>query len=229
MERKVLVIGTDQEQRNIGSAIAAFLQSTSYGKVVGVPYRDGHDMPSEKDMTGYTDIVVACGYMKIEPFDELKPDDLFTIIDACLTIPLWAVQNFVRATKNNRVQPKGIVLIGSYAHNHVLSNSVPYCAAKAGIDMAVKGLAWELTGQKYNVFGVHPHSVQDTPMTDRVIEQIMHNKILTREQAIDYWQKDMRLGSRLTRHEIARTVYMLLTPPTRHLSGACLELYGGER
>jgi NAD(P)-dependent dehydrogenase (short-subunit alcohol dehydrogenase family) len=188
-------------------------------------------MPTVAEMVSakYTDLIVTCGYMTIRPFEELEPSEIFMIVDACLSTPLWAVNNFVKATAEIRNQPRAIILLGSYAHNHVLSNSVPYCAAKAGIDMAVKGLAWELTGQKYNVFGVHPHSVQDTPMTDRVIRQIMHSKILSREQAIDYWQKDIKLGSRLTKAEIARTIYMLLTPPTRHMSGACIELYGGER
>lgn len=171
-------------------------------------------------------LVVSTGLAIIRPYAAYQDIQIEKIIEANLTIPLIAARRYAV----ERICGGTIILIGSYAHDHVLSNSVPYCAAKAGLAHATRCLAWDLTSKGFLVYCVHPHSVRDTPMTKKVIREVAYTKGVTVVEAEEYWKKDLQLPSRLTKGEVAAVVNELvkgnLTP---HLSGSNIDLYGGER
>jgi NAD(P)-dependent dehydrogenase (short-subunit alcohol dehydrogenase family) len=232
MERHVLVLGTNPAKTNIGSAIERAL--AQHVNTTGLYIRNLVSVPTERDFDKYlcTDLVVACGLTVMKPFETYRDHDVSDVIEACLTTPMIAARRWARVVLDSPLLDIrcNLVFIGSYAHDHVLTNSAPYCAAKAGIDMAARCLAWELTGRDINVFVVHPHSVQETPMTEDVLDTIAFQKGLSELDALRYWERNMRLGQRLTKDEIGAVVTSLILDPwTPHMSGNSIELYGGER
>lgn len=234
MEANTLVLGVGQN--NIGSAIDAEL--AVHCTVDPLTINGAHDVPTVEEMRnggvgghGYRYLVISCGYARIEPFAEFSESEMNKVIKANLTTPLYAIRNFLKATEDHSPEaPCCVVVIGSYGADHILSNSVPYCAAKAGINHAVKCLAWDYTSHGYRFHVVNPHSVEDTPMTSQVIREIQMTKKMDEGEAMDYWKRSLLLTKRLTRGEVAKTVkWLLLDAPTSHLSGTSIELYGGER
>lgn len=227
MDESALVVGTGDG--NIGEQVVKTL-SNEFAVVHGAMIRDQSDVPTVEYMyeRNYQHLIVTCGFMQIEPFHLLDPIVNAKIIQACLTTPLKAIHNFLCATQPPQNECC-VIVIGSYGHDHILSNSVPYCAAKAGINHAVKCLAWDYTNEGYRFNCINPHSVSDTPMSHRVIEQIERTKGLSTSEAHAYWERTLLLPKRLTRAEVAEVVLWLMNSPTAHLSGSSIELYGGER
>jgi NAD(P)-dependent dehydrogenase (short-subunit alcohol dehydrogenase family) len=231
MDRNVLIIGVDVEGNNIGSAIEFEIKRTT--KATGVVLEKYGDLPSPAEITaaGYTDLVVSCGLTVMSPFEDQMDGALIEVVEACLITPMIAARRFAMAqVLQERDYRSKIILIGSYAHNHVLSNSAAYCASKAGLHMLGRCLGWELTSKMIDTIVVHPHSVLNTPMTKTVLDTIEFQKGLLPSEAVAYWERDLLLDKRLTKNEIAELVSnLVLGRATAHLSGTAIELYGGSR
>lgn len=103
-----------------------------------------------------------------------------------------------------------MVFVGSYGASHVLSNSVSYCAAKAGLDMMARALAWDLRFTAFRCYCVHPYHVEGTPMASQVEQEIMHTKKITRQQAVEYQRKDLGATPPLVADDVACFVARLL-------------------
>lgn len=190
-----------------------------------IPIRKSQSCPWAK----YDALVISTGLAIIRPYGAYSDIQIEKIIEANLIVPLLAARRYIVERQSENIGGR-IIFIGSYAHDHVLSNSVPYCAAKAGLAHATRALAWDMTSKGFLIYCVHPHSVSDTPMTEKVIAEIAYSKGLSLEQAREYWKKDLRLHARLTKGEISQVVEHLVTGTlTPHLSGANIDLYGGER
>lgn len=232
MERHVLVIGSDIEGENIGSAIEAEINSSAW-RATGMPINGYQDLPDMQVLKIFSDLVITCGATVMKPFMVQTDHEISKVLDACLYTPMVACRRFVAARMSSVYTPPErfkIILLGSYAHDHVLSDSAPYCAAKAGLHHFAKCLAWETTAHGFDTIVVHPHSVQHTPMTDRVMDALQANKGIGPTEAAEYWCKDLKLHYRLTKSEIARLVASLILDETSpHMSGAAIELYGGSR
>lgn len=228
MEDRALIVGA--AAGNIGSAIDA--EIGAFMPTEAISLQGQRDIPSPEDIGhNYRYLVVSCGFTEIKPLDELDQGTVLKIVNANLTTPLLLIRNFLIATRFPQPgEDCCVVVIGSYAHDHVLSNSVAYCAAKAGINHAIKCLAWDYGDKGYRFHCINPHSVEDTPMTREVITQIQMTKQMTEAEALDYWKRTLILPNRLTRAEVARTVsWLIFDAPTMHLNGSSIELYGGER
>ena len=115
------------------------------------------------------------------------------------------------------------------AYNHPLNGSAVYCASKAGLAMLMKCLAWELAPKGYDVYTIHPSNVEDTPMSDDTIDGLRRYRNMTLPEAEAYWGDSPIRDEILTKWEIADLVRTLLSPNTGYLSGAQLELSGGQR
>ena len=90
-------------------------------------------------------------------------------------------------------------------------------------------MAWELTPE-FLVSIVHPYHVPSTPMGQEVLEGLIKNRGMTREEAEHYQRKDARLPEHLTPTEIAEYInWMLAAPEAAWLSGQGISLYGGVR
>lgn len=233
MEDQALVVGA--AAGNIGMAIED--QLASYVPTDGININGPQHGLTVEDLATYRYLVISCGSTDINPLHEQGDLTLRRVIDACLTTPLDIIANWIIARIpfsgtdwHSSKEESVCIVIGSYAQDHVLSNSTAYCAAKAGINAAIKSLAWDYTAKGFRFHCLNPHSVEDTPMTGKVVEQIAEQKGMNTDEAMAYWKRTLLLPNRLTRQEIAQTVHwLLLDAPTPHLSGTSIELYGGER
>lgn len=182
-------------------------------------------------------LVITLGSTYKEPFWDVREYDIERVIRSCLTLPLLCARRYVEATRMsdreielNRGEPRHIVFVGSYAHNHPFTNGTVYCAAKAGLDMAARTLGWELTDRGYRVHIVHPWHVKGTPMWQEVEQGVMKSKGWTKEEADAYADRDLKMPEGLTPEDVAAVVRLLLTEPvTGWMSGTAIELTGGTR
>lgn len=178
-------------------------------------------------------LIVTLGKTAKTHFSEIAEHDVVNMIKANLTLPLEAARRFVAASGmclHKDVRPRWIIFIGSYAHDHPFTNGTLYCAAKAGLNMAARTLAWELTDLGYRVTCINPHHVPGTPMWKEVERGVMESKGWTKQQADEYAHRDLKMPDPLTPQDIAEIVHAVLTTPAAGwLSGAGLDLYGGTR
>jgi NAD(P)-dependent dehydrogenase (short-subunit alcohol dehydrogenase family) len=231
MEDAALVVGS--AAGNIGMAIEQELAQQL--PTDGIEVINSNHGLRWQDLQAYRYLVITCGVSDITPLDKQSLRGIARVVDACLTTPLDILRTWIESREaftghSGRLQSSHAVVLGSYAHDHVLSNSTAYCAAKAGLNMAIKSLAWDYAAKGFRFNCINPHSVEDTPMTGRVIEQIAVQKEISTDEAMAYWKRTLQLPERLTRAEVAKTVaWLMLDCPTAHLSGSSIELYGGER
>jgi NAD(P)-dependent dehydrogenase (short-subunit alcohol dehydrogenase family) len=178
-------------------------------------------------------LVVSLGYTASVPWLEgpngdVQEEDIDDVIRACLTLPLMAAKLYVQ--ERHEYGDGKVVFIGSYAHDHVLSDSVAYCAAKAGLAQATRALAWDLTPAGFQFHIVHPYHVPDTPMGAAVVGNMMVQRGMTAGQAEEYQRKDLLLEDHLKPEEVASVVHWLLEAPVaKWLGGQGINLYGGTR
>jgi NAD(P)-dependent dehydrogenase (short-subunit alcohol dehydrogenase family) len=188
-------------------------------------------------------LIITLGKTAKTHFAEINDWDVGQMIKANLVLPLEAARRFVQACEQPGVagarlrgdrlenpRTRWIIFTGSYAHDHPFTNGTLYCAAKAGLNMAARTLAWELTDRGYRVACVNPHHVPGTPMWSEVERGVMESKGWTKEQADEYAHRDLKMPRHLSPEDIAWMVHTLLTVPAAEwLSGAGLDLYGGTR
>jgi NAD(P)-dependent dehydrogenase (short-subunit alcohol dehydrogenase family) len=222
-----MVLGASRTEQNIGAAVRDELSHWGW-TVDGSDCRDEdgvYRIPST-DFKQYDAMVITLGYTRVIPFDQASEDDIHEVIRGSLILPLMAARGYVR---DRGSRGGSVVLVGSYAHDHPLTNGAAYCAAKAGLAAAVRELAWEMT-PVFFFHIVHPYHVPATPMGQRVVESLMESKDLTRDQADAYQRKDLRMPEHLQPSEIAEVVQWLLTEPAaKWTAGSGINLYGGSR
>jgi len=231
--RTAVVTGASK-RGSIGQAIVEML--------TGIPYHSIH-YPAEyqldvtnpdqveryfTSLAGMDTLICSHGVNAMSWFENMSIMDITRIIDVNLTGSAIVAHSFVNRTLGLPWR-KQIIFIGSMAYNHVLNASAAYCASKAGLAMLTRCLAWELAPKGYDVFCVHPSNTEGAPMTEDTIQGIMSYRNVPREEAEGYW------GAVLPRHrwlqpkDIARTIEHLLKDESGYLSGANLELAGGQR
>jgi NAD(P)-dependent dehydrogenase (short-subunit alcohol dehydrogenase family) len=186
------------------------------------------DYNIESDFEPFTALVMCHGVTHLDWIEDIPPERIDQAIMVNLTASIHLVQQFVRSTINAPHRKK-IISIGSMAHRAVLNGSAAYCASKAGLAHFMRCAAWELAPKGFDVYSIHPSNVQGTTMTEDTIKGLARYRSLTREDAEAYWATGNPHTSALTTDEIARLVGYLLQPGTRYLSGANLELAGGQR
>jgi ketoreductase len=115
------------------------------------------------------------------------------------------------------------------AYKAVLNGSSPYCAAKAGLAHFARCLAWELAPKAFDVFCVHPSNTKGTPMTEETIKGLMRYRGLDRKEAEAYWGAVLPKWQWLLPENIADLVSFLVSGKAEYLSGANLDMAGGQR
>lgn len=231
-ERKLAtVLGARQGVENIGSAIVEDLESFDWTVTGDDCYREQLRTYIIPEISPYSDALIIClGMTNGDPLHEQAEPLLEAIIRANLTLPLRAAARYISA-RMEKGKGGRIVLLGSYAHRHPLSNSIPYCAAKAGINMAAQCLGWDYTKHGFYTVAVHPYHVTDSEhMWEEVQKNVMKAKWMTREQADEYANRDLQMPKPLSRWDIARTVSRWLeSDAAAWQSGSSIELFGGSR
>lgn len=225
MPKRVMVLGSRPGSGNIGSAIADRLRDE--GCVVSendCSTLDGYVVPGV-NLEPYDVCVITLGATSLTGMRDCLEADIYNVIFGSLMLPMMCIRKYVQDRKTEGK----IIVIGSYAHDHSLTNCSAYCAAKAGLDAAVKELGWELTPD-FITHIIHPYHVPTTPMGKEVIRGMINDRGMSREEAEAYQKKDLKLWRHLHPEDIADVVHWLLTEPSADwLSGQHLNLYGGVR
>jgi NAD(P)-dependent dehydrogenase (short-subunit alcohol dehydrogenase family) len=232
---KAIVLGG--RPGNIGGAIAERLRQDkdNFVHMDDCLHQPSHTVanyypPLPAELSGYDACVITLGATHMGEMGALSADDIHKVIYGSLELPLQCVNNYVKGRREIHDTGGQIIMIGSFAHDHVFTNCTAYCAAKAGLEMASKSLAWELMPD-FSVHTIHPHHVQGTPMTDEVQKGMMKGvHKMTREEANAYQRKDLRMPDIIKPEAVAEMVHLLLTQPVaKWLVGGGLNFYGGVR
>lgn len=220
----VMITG-DSKAGSIGEAIRKHLSSSCQV--------DSFQGDICNDTTGiilddYDTLIMCHGCTHLDWFESYPLSKAKRIFDVNLFGSFKMTQAFVKETINTEHR-KRIISIGSMAYKAVLNGSAAYCASKAGLAHLMKCLAWELAPKGYDVYSIHPSNTLGTPMSKDTIEGLQHYRKMTEQQATDYWNDTMIRQQSLTTDEIVELIYYLLFHKTGYLSGAQLELGGGQR
>lgn len=175
-----------------------------------------------------TALICCHGITHLDWFEDQTEASIKDQIEINLTYTAVICSEFVNATITNGFKKK-IILIGSMAHKAVLNGSAAYCASKAGVVMLSRCLAWELAPKGYDVFVINPSNTQDTPMTEDTIEGLQRYRNLSRSEAEGYWGASLPKQRWLQKYDISSLVSFLLSGQSEYLSGAVLDLPGGQR
>lgn len=223
----VVVAGSDGHS-NIGAAIATNFrrdgaevihfnkESIDLGRG-GYPFK-GHE----------TVLVLANGRSYMD-WIEYQPDgEIEEMLNDNLRASMRAARDFVKATIHTP-ERKTIIFIGSMAHQAKLNGSAVYCAVKAGLAHFARCLAWELAPKGYNVFCIHPSNTEGTPMTEETIKGLERYRHLTRQEAEAYWGASLPRHKWLQPQDIANLATFLASGHADYLSGADLNMGGGQR
>jgi NAD(P)-dependent dehydrogenase (short-subunit alcohol dehydrogenase family) len=117
-------------------------------------------------------------------------------------------------------------LVVSDAAHTPMRNSFAYCTSKAAAEMGVRVLARELF-PRWTVVGVNPGVVGDTAMTESVDAKVRDLRGWTKEEADEYEAKTSVLGRRVTKREVAETLWFAVSGPEA-LNGSIITVNGGK-
>lgn len=175
------------------------------------------------------DTLILChGVTHMDWFEEAPPEKLLEVVNVNLTGTIMAIQEFVKATIDS-AHKKQIIVIGSMASKAVLNGSAVYCASKCALNHLIKCLAWELAPKGFDLFIINPSNTEGTPMTEDTITGLMRYRGLSRQDAEAYWGACLPRKDWLQTSDIAGLIDFILFGPSQYLSGATLDLAGGQR
>lgn len=223
----VIIIGYNSN--NIGGEINNVL--TKLGHIVDTLSEDEFDVNYHNENINwdlYDTFIFNSGVTYLNWLENQPDKNIEIVIDTILIGAIKTTKYIINCTLNTKVI-KTIIYIGSMAHNHVLNASAPYCAAKAGLQMFAKCMAYELAPKGYRVYCVNPSNVQDSPMAEKTIDELMKYRGINRDQATEYWGADCPMEKFLSKVEIGEIIAFLLTDSARYLSGSEINLPGGNR
>jgi len=220
----VLLTG-DSKPGSIGEYIRlALTKHQAHVESSNIDVRHYIRLPPEK----YNTLIMAHGAMHLDWLEVAPMEALENVVNVNLTGTIRLVQAFVRSTLDNPTR-KTIIGIGSMAHKAILNGSAAYCASKAGMVKFLQCAAWELAPKGYDVYIINPSNTAGTPMTEQTVRGLMRYRDMTREQAEEYWNDSPLREQILQPQEISDLVLFLLSGRAPYLSGACLDLGGGQR
>lgn len=239
--QRAYVLGARLDSGNIGDAIVSHLFDEGWHVLADDcwnPHFETYDPPlvEQFEELDADALVITLGQTYNESFDSLDSNTLTDVLDANLLLPLEAARRYVKACDTNLHKvPRSnklrhIIFTGSYGHEHPFTNGTLYCAAKAGLDAAVRALGWELTDKGYRIHIVHPYHVQGTPMWSQVEEGVKQRYGMTDDESYMEVRKDLKMPDLLVASEVAEVVHALLTVSAlQWTSGTGIKLYGGTR
>lgn len=119
-----------------------------------------------------------------------------------------------------------VVAIVSDASRTPMRGSIAYCSSKAALAAAIKVAARELAPD-WNVNGISPSAVFDTPLTDWIDETVPKFRGWTRAEAAGYEMAGVPKKRRAYKDEVAQlTISTLLGPD--FVSGSIIDITGGK-
>jgi len=225
--RRILVTGAGREG-SIGLSLAV---SLSYGNITRCFEGDIRDPANVREnllRQEYDAIILCHGITHLDWIENSPVEKMKEIFDVNLFGTALIASEFVSLSIGSPFR-KTIIIIGSMARSAVLNGSAAYCASKAGVAHLGKCLAWELAPKGYDVFVINPSNTADTPMTNDTIEGLMRYRNLSRAEAEAYWGASLPKANWLQKSDINELAAFLLSGKAEYLSGAQLDLAGGQR
>lgn len=224
---------------NIGSSISIRLRKDFNAKIIEYDKLESekYDVNEPSFLNRFSDVceehspnvlILSHGVSHLEWFEDYLDYQYEEIIRTNLLSYMFLINRFVNKTIESKFI-KYIVVIGSMAYKNVLNGSIPYMVSKAGLAHLVSGLAWELAPKNYNVVGIHPANVENTPMSQDMIRKISNFRNIDRDEANEYWRAICPKQFFVTKDQISELVSLFLSSKIDHLSGANIEMKGGQR
>lgn len=227
-DTKVVVLGA--KPGNIGWTIADKLSAEGYENIAVVD-REYMDLANVSDPELYedTDILIMCqGTTHIDWIENQTTRQIENQLKDSLFSHIRQTSTFVNATINAPYR-KSIIYIGSMAYRNILNGSSVYCAAKAGLNMFARCMAWELAPKGYDVYIIHPGNVKDTPMATHTIRELQRYRGMTSLEAQLYWNTGNPRNTILEADDIATLVSEICDNKLTYTAGNPIDLTGGQR
>ena len=229
-DSNVVVLGA--VEGNIGGIIAEALESDGYRSVT-MWDRDDDDLlhinGNLSEIYSDTDILIMCqGTTHIDWIENQTTNWIAKQIGDSLLSHILQTNEYVKQTIDKPFR-KTIIYVGSMAYRNVLNGSSVYCAAKAGLNMFARCMAWELAPKGYDVYVIHPGNVKDSPMARSTIKQLAEYRGLTPLEAELYWNTGNPRNTILTPYNIAELVCQLCHGTLQYCAGNPIDLTGGQR
>jgi len=185
--------------------------------------------PTLSKLYADTDALIMCqGRTHLDWIERQSIDNIHDQLTDSLYTHMVQTREFVEASIY-RPYKKQIIYVGSMAYRQVLNGSSIYCAAKAGLNMFARCMAWELAPKGYDVYILHPGNVADSPMAESTINQLCRYRGITRQEAERYWNTGNPRTTILTKHDIAVLVEEILDNKMMYAAGNPIDLTGGQR
>lgn len=224
----VLVIGARPD--SLGSAVANVLRGKGFGVATAGISGEEHflDITNPADIkhiireTHPSDIVVTSG---VNLPSNLRADgfevNMRMSFDVNVGGPMMVMNewlNHLNDYPNLKRNARAFVAVSSNSANIARRGSVPYCASKAALSMAIRCAARELAGSPFLVYGWEPGLLRGTPMTQST--EAIFGPAQSRMPGAE---------SGLDPDKMAELMVMMLLRPTIALNGALLRADAGEQ
>lgn len=226
---RILVLGSGVD--NIGNCIAEMLREC--GRKVTEWSRTDGDLKSSisklNKLYKTTDTVIMCqGTTEIDWIENQTYESICNQLNDSLYSHMLQTSEYVKNSIDYGFR-KTIIYIGSMAYRNILNGSSVYCAAKAGLNMFARCMAWELAPKGYDVYMIHPGNVEDTPMAEHTIESLQRYRGMSESEARAYWNTGNPRGTILQAEDIGRLVCNICDHTLVYMSGNPIDLTGGQR
>jgi meso-butanediol dehydrogenase/(S,S)-butanediol dehydrogenase/diacetyl reductase len=176
---------------------------------------------------GRIDILVNnAGVSKSIPFHEIDEAEWDRVHD----VNVKGVFLTTRAVVPHMMQRRSgsIVSISSMVGKEAIPLFVHYSASKFAVIGLTQGLAKEMAPYDVRVNAVCPGVVR-TPLWDPLLEQLAHNKGITRDEAWDEFVADIPLRRPQEVQDIGETVAFLASDLARNMTGQGINVTGGQQ
>lgn len=177
MSRSLLVVGA--QDGSIGQAVARGAYQFGWDVVTaGLGPEDHHLDLTEDTFTfltehNYFDVVVCTAGVNPTPRTTHLEDKLLETLYVNAAAPIAFLDTWItHGFPDDQVVIPQFVVVSSNSAHIARSQSLPYCASKAALSMAVRCAARQLADSRITVWGVEPGWVEGTPMSERVMERL---------------------------------------------------------
>lgn len=189
----------------------------------------------------FHEVVYCAGVNRLGFIGQLMPDKVHECYDVNVIGFIRLLDKLVDRQGSHYVTPKiphnyntyrparpscSVVAIVSDSASVRMRGSVAYASSKAAMVHAIGCAARELA-PAYRINGVAPSTVEDTPMTDAIDEQIPALRGWSLAQAREYENSLVPMGRRVTKEEVAHLTCDILEGPD-FLTGEVVKIAGGK-